>query len=262
MFRIAAALFLFVPCFLFSQGLNPSIEISPNPVPPGTTTITVTITAPRDAGITFSPTNTGLPCDLLLFSGINGANVLCGAINICSTSFVPLAACQSISRTLSVCGTGDFAVRFRYRDALNATRSEWACFRIQANPATEATLNTVAAPQVGQVMALAIAAPADPLSIYFTGISFTSNQGVPVNSNLMAHLDNDILFALSTSGTFPGLFLNFMATPDANGDSPLIMLPLPQDPSLACLPLKAQAVVLDLLLNVRPTNQLNFAVLP
>lgn len=243
------------------QGLNPGIQITPNPAPAGTTSVTVTVTAPRDATISFNPTSQGAPCDILLYTGINGTLLPCGALTLCSISSVPLAPCQSVSRTISVCGSGDFAIRFRYLDSASILRTEWACLRVLGSPSDPA-LSSLAPPRVGQLLTLFAASPADAGSVYLAGLAFTSNAGQMVNPSLMACLDYDILFALSTSNLYPTIFQNFFGALDGAGNSPPINLTLPPDPSLACLPLKALVAVLDPALNVKLTNQLGFAILP
>jgi hypothetical protein len=109
---------------------------------------------------------------------------------------------------------------------------------------------------------MSVASPLEAFGIYIAALSFTSNVGQAITPNLFAHLDNDPLFCLSTSGLYAASFQNFYGPLDMNGNSPLITVPFPNDPSLACLPIKAQFAVLDVMLVPRATNQLNFSVLP
>lgn len=223
-------------------------EFSPQVAPFGTP-VTFTITDSTGQGVNLSS-----PCGwYAIFQGSQGGPQL-QLGQSCLQVIVPVAPGGSATFTWDqrdVNGqvpAGQYWFRARVWDSgINRQLTDWFCLSI-VNPGEPQY--TVQAPlQLGQTAQFAIAAPQQPNAIYFTALSFSSNNPVTA-AGLATCLSLPI---------FTGLQNGFGAL-DAQGNSAGVALPIPNIPALQNTGLHSQAVLFTTAGAVLLTNDISMVL--
>lgn len=96
----------------------------------------------------------------------------------------------------------------------------------------------------GQTAVMSLSSSADSLGPYLVAASLSAGDGFTAQG-IQFDLDLDVLFSLSFPVPHPGLFTNFQATLDGEGQAPPILVHLPNDPALYGQAFHLQALVTD-----------------
>ena len=154
---------------------------------------------------------------------------------------------------------GTYWLRINYTDAAGINYDEYVAGRV-FDPNGGAFLQRTTNPTLGGTGVFTIddttaTAPGAP---YVAAASLTSNTGIPVFGETLA-VDPDVLFFLSWPNPIPELS-GFIGILDAMGRSTLQMQ-IPNVPELAGVPVRLQAVILDVVTGARVTSPSGY-VLP
>jgi hypothetical protein len=240
-----------------------SVTVSPNPAPPGSS---ITIQAKAAFGTLYTPNG-------CLVTGVTqgtptGPTV---AFSFCTLVpvLIPLCTSTAAPRTYTwnqavsgggFAAPGDYFFHIQHSPApFGAVTTETFGVRIQA-PGAGPTLAAPVAPTWGSFFTLNIAAPANPGDLYALALAGSTNFGIPTVQGPFIWLDFDLLFQLTVPPAIPA-FSTFLGALDASGAAPGLgfFIP-PAPPGISCLPLHAQAAVLDASGNLFLTNGLSLTI--
>lgn len=253
---LAAALLYAGP--LSAQSI--SLEVSPNPIPPGSSAL-ITGTDATGGGL-------ALPsgCGWLSIHQGSPTGPEIGFPGGCGAAIIDVAANGSFGYTwfgLDENGVplpdGEYWLEsFVYSPDFSTVHTDWFCVSVQAPD--QPTLSTSGAPQVGQALALDLSAPAFAGTPYIAGASFSSNAPIAIPGLGQLCLSADNLFWASYPAPVAGVFQNFQGALDASGQASL-SLQLPGFPPLAYQALQLQAVLIAPTGFVK-TNALTLSIRP
>ncbi len=258
---VGAALWSLAVLATVATGQDLSVTVSPNPAPIGAT---ITVTAQDASGLglytpfgcLISSIRSGVP---------GGPTVRVFPCTFLGVAFPPCGGTSFRTGTWNQVVTGGTAAPGLYWIEIQksigpfgAITREWHSVVIDG-VAPAPVLAPVNNPTWGSVFQLSLSAPAHPFETYLVAFAQTTNVGFAVSPGVYLSLDIDFLFNLSFPFPDPNLFANTQGILDGTGSVGGAFVILP-NVALGCLPLHAQAAVVDSAGGVFLSNDLHFTI--
>ena len=252
--------FLSVSVLQFSTGQGPvCTSVSPNPVPAGTSSITINVTDSTGMGFEHWTNCVARTLRQDYPAGFSAPIPL----GLCGP-WTGVAANGTVSKTFPF--TAGLAPGLYYAEVVTRpvggviSTTTWVPVTIVA--ASAPTLVQQSVLQVGQTWMVDLSAPTMPGTLYVAAASFATNTGFTLPSGDFVSLDaNDPLFNLTYPVAVP-LFQNLSGFTDATGNFSSITVTVPNDPSIAYLPIYLQGGLLPGTGGVALTNVVSTCIAP
>ncbi len=234
-------------------------SVSPNPVPAGTSSITINVT--DSTGMGFEHWTACVARTLR--QDVPGGFSAPIPLGLCGP-WTPVGAYGTASKTFPF--TASLAPGLYYAEVVTRpvsgiiTETTWVPVTIVgASSPTLVEQNTL---QVGQVWSVDLSAPNMPNTLYIGAAAFSTNTGFTLPSGEFASLDsNDPLFNLTYPVALP-IFQNLSGLTDASGNFSSITVAVPNDPSIAYLPIYLQCGLVPFTGGIPLTNVISACVAP